>query len=441
MAEVAVRSRRDAERNPYAQLAGSKDVDELLAQPYLADPLRRHDCAPITDGAAVIVLAADDRARELVERPAWISGIAHVVDSAHLGARDLTTSPSTVAAARAAGIDGVEIAELQTPFTHQELLLRRELGLGDEVRITPSGGALAGNPMFAAGLVRIGEAAAPVLAGDAGRTMAHATSGPALAAQPGVRHGGTMKQLAAVLGTGQTHHKAKRPDVSMAGLCREAIDRAMVDAQVGWDDIDAVVVGKAPDFFEGVMMPELFLADALGAVGKPLLRVHTAGSVGGSTGDRRGEPRRGGRARAGAGRGVGEAVGVERHVGAVDPDPVQHAGQRRGGRLLRAARAQLHPALGRAQPHRGDRRGEGPAQRRQEPLRPPAPAGHHGRVGAGVADAVGPDPLRRDLPVVGRRLRGRDRRRNRRARRRSARLDPRARRCARSPRPTPGATR
>jgi len=92
------------------------------------------------------------------------------------------------------------------------------------------------------------------------------------------------KQRAAVLGTGQTHHRAKRTDVSMAGLLREAIDRAMVDAQVTWDDIDAVVVGKAPDFFEGVMMPELFLADAIGAVGKPLLRVHTAGSVGGSTG-------------------------------------------------------------------------------------------------------------------------------------------------------------
>jgi acetyl-CoA C-acetyltransferase len=39
-----------------------------------------------------------------------------------------------------------------------------------------------------------------------------------------------VKQPAAVLGTGQTHHKAKRPDVSMAGLCREAIDRAMADA-------------------------------------------------------------------------------------------------------------------------------------------------------------------------------------------------------------------
>ncbi|OXM47173.1 thiolase domain-containing protein [Amycolatopsis alba] len=92
-----------------------------------------------------------------------------------------------------------------------------------------------------------------------------------------------MKHLAAVLGTGQTHHKAKRTDVSMPGLLREAIDRAMLDAQTGWDDIDAVVLGKAPDLFEGVMMPELFLADSLGANGKPLLRVHTAGSVGGST--------------------------------------------------------------------------------------------------------------------------------------------------------------
>jgi len=91
------------------------------------------------------------------------------------------------------------------------------------------------------------------------------------------------KQPAAVVGIGQTHHRAKREDVSMAGLCREAIDRALLDAGMSFDDIDAVIVGKAPDLFEGVMMPELFLAEALGAAGKPLLRVHTAGSVGGST--------------------------------------------------------------------------------------------------------------------------------------------------------------
>ena len=59
-------------------------------------------------------------------------------------------------------------------------------------------------------------------------------------------------KLAAVLGTGQTKYVAKRHDVSMNGLVREAIDRALADADSTFDDIDAVVVGKAPDFFEGV---------------------------------------------------------------------------------------------------------------------------------------------------------------------------------------------
>jgi acetyl-CoA C-acetyltransferase len=87
-----------------------------------------------------------------------------------------------------------------------------------------------------------------------------------------------------VIGVGQTRHRSRRRDVSIAGLCREAVDRAVADAGLSLADIDAVVAGKAPDLFEGVMMPELYLADALGAIGKPLLRVHTAGSVGGATG-------------------------------------------------------------------------------------------------------------------------------------------------------------
>ncbi len=91
------------------------------------------------------------------------------------------------------------------------------------------------------------------------------------------------KQRVAVVGIGQTKHDSIRKDVSMAGLVREAALRALADAEMDWKDIDAVVIGKAPDFFEGVMMPEGYLADALGAVGKPMLRVHTAGSVGGST--------------------------------------------------------------------------------------------------------------------------------------------------------------
>src|SRR5688500_4937105 len=92
-----------------------------------------------------------------------------------------------------------------------------------------------------------------------------------------------MGTRVAVAGIGQTKYAPKREDVSMAGLVREAALRALDDAQLTWDDIDAVVIGKAPDMFEGVVMPELYLADALGAVGKPMVRVHTAGSVGGST--------------------------------------------------------------------------------------------------------------------------------------------------------------
>jgi acetyl-CoA C-acetyltransferase len=72
--------------------------------------------------------------------------------------------------------------------------------------------------------------------------------------------------------------------VSLGGLVREAASRALEDAHMDWADIDAVVLGKAPDLFEGIMKPELYLTDALGAAGKPMFRVHTAGSVGGATG-------------------------------------------------------------------------------------------------------------------------------------------------------------
>jgi acetyl-CoA acetyltransferase len=182
MAEVAARNSASAVHNPAAQRSDTADVDTLLSRPYVADPLRAHDCAPITDGAAAVVLASAGRARELCARPAWITGFEHRVDSPSLGGRDLTDITSARAAARAAGVDtaGVDVAELHAPFSHQELLLRTALGLGDDVDVNPSGGVLAGNPMFAAGLARIGEAAARVMTGEAGRALGHATSGPAL---------------------------------------------------------------------------------------------------------------------------------------------------------------------------------------------------------------------------------------------------------------------
>lgn len=184
MAEVAARSRRDAKANPNAQLTGDADVDALLQEPYIASPLRRHDCAPISDGAAAVVLAAGDLARSVSSRPAWIRGIDHRVEPHYLGVRALTRSPSTELAAIGAGVGNgtVDVAEIYAPFTSQELILRDALGLAkpNGTKINPSGGALAANPMMAAGLIRIGEAATRITKGEANRAVAHATSGPCL---------------------------------------------------------------------------------------------------------------------------------------------------------------------------------------------------------------------------------------------------------------------
>ncbi len=182
MAEVVSRSRRDAMANPNAQLAWSRSADEHLGDPYFIAPLRKGDCAPITDGAACIILAAGDVARSKVARPAWIRGFDHRVEPIHLGLRDLTVSESTRIAGEKAGVaDGpVDVAELHAPFSHQELILADALGLGEETAINPSGGALSANAMMTAGLIRIGEVANRISSGDARRGVAHATSGPCL---------------------------------------------------------------------------------------------------------------------------------------------------------------------------------------------------------------------------------------------------------------------
>jgi len=182
LAEVAVRSRRAAAANPKAQLRSSADPAALLGAPYLVSPLRKHDCPPISDGCAAIVLACGDLVKKGRRKPAWIRGIDHRIEAHALGVRDLVRSPSTKLAGEKAGVGRgrVDLAELHAPFTHQELILREALGLGDGVDINPSGGALAANPMMVAGLIRIGEAATRLAAGAGKRGVAHATSGPCL---------------------------------------------------------------------------------------------------------------------------------------------------------------------------------------------------------------------------------------------------------------------
>jgi len=180
MAQVAARSLASATANPQAQVSdGEVTVEDLLARPYVADPLRAHDCAPVGDGAAVVILASAERAPSLCERPAWITWFGHRIESGSLGARDL----AALAPLGPSGGPAVEVAELHAPFSHQELIVRQALGRAGvtaETLVNPSGGALAANPMFAAGLARVGYAARAVMDGRAGRALGHATSGPAL---------------------------------------------------------------------------------------------------------------------------------------------------------------------------------------------------------------------------------------------------------------------
>ena len=181
-AEVVARSRKDALGNPYAQLKWDKSAKDVLAEPMFVDPLRKDDCPPISDGVAAVVLAAGDVARSVCTRPAWIRGIDHRVESAVLGLRDLTASPSTAMAGDKAGVGkgSVDVAELHAPFSYQELILKEALGLNGDTTINPSGGALCANPVMAAGLVRFGEVAQRIIDGTATRGVAHATSGACL---------------------------------------------------------------------------------------------------------------------------------------------------------------------------------------------------------------------------------------------------------------------
>jgi len=188
-ASVVARSRINAASNPNAQLAdASASVDALLAEPYFSQPLRKHDCPPISDGAVAVVMARGDRARSIAaaagRRPAWIRGLDHRIEPHQPGMRDITSSASTTLAARKAGYDGgpLDVVEVSSTFSPQELILLSALGLAPDssTSINPSGGPLAGNPIMSVGLIRILEAAARIIDGSANRALAHATSGPLL---------------------------------------------------------------------------------------------------------------------------------------------------------------------------------------------------------------------------------------------------------------------
>ena len=182
MAAVVAASRRCAMNNDKAQLAGQFSISDLLEEPEYVSPLRKADCSPISDGASAMIICTRSKAEEWQVPFVRLSGIDHRIETHNLGMRDLTTSHSTRLVAEALSIhnSSLDIAELYAPFSHQQIILERALELQAETEINPSGGVLAGNLMMASGLSRVGEVFNRIVAGEAVRGLAHATSGPCL---------------------------------------------------------------------------------------------------------------------------------------------------------------------------------------------------------------------------------------------------------------------
>ena len=184
LAMVAVKNLANAGHNPHAHRR-MQDVtlEEVLESKLYYDPIRELTMSPISDGAAVVILAAEEKARKITDRPVWIEGVGLCAD-AYIRDRSLTRLDSLKkAAARAfqqAGItdpfNQLDLAEVTERYAHEELMITEALGLCREGKgaalvtngvtdfegdfpVNPSGGALGADPICATGLVRVIEAA------------------------------------------------------------------------------------------------------------------------------------------------------------------------------------------------------------------------------------------------------------------------------------------
>ena len=90
-----------------------------------------------------------------------------------------------------------------------------------------------------------------------------------------------MRSRAGIIGVGQTKY-GRRTDVSTPELAAEAVRNALSDAAIGFDDIDAIFIGTAPDALIGVTDADHWIVDQIGGVGKPVMRISTGGSTGAS---------------------------------------------------------------------------------------------------------------------------------------------------------------
>lgn len=208
LADLAVRAREWAAKNPVAQETRPITREEALASPMVADPIREAFMYPVSDGAIALILAIEERAREITDKPVWVTGLGNCYDSFFLGERDLGCNFALERAAdRAYTMAGVQdpatafdVAEIADPYAHQLPQYAEGLGLcGDQTvyqwleeggpdrqHVNRSGGMIAGNPLMLGGLARVAEAVLQ-LRGEAGarqvegaqRAVAQGATGPA----------------------------------------------------------------------------------------------------------------------------------------------------------------------------------------------------------------------------------------------------------------------
>jgi acetyl-CoA C-acetyltransferase len=192
-AKVSVKNHGNAKNNPYAHVALDITVEDVMKSPMLAEPIKRLDASPVSDGACAIILANEERAKKAAKKPVWIKGVAHCTDAYRLGERDLTHSlPLETAAKKAYQMAGIKdpsreihVAEVYDAFSYMELMWYEGLGfcgpgqggqlidsgatqMRGKLPVNPSGGVLSAHSVQVAGLARIAEAVLQ-LRGEAGK--------------------------------------------------------------------------------------------------------------------------------------------------------------------------------------------------------------------------------------------------------------------------------
>jgi acetyl-CoA C-acetyltransferase len=192
-ARVSVKNHGNARNNPLAHVPLDITVADVMKSPMLAEPIKRLDTSPVSDGACAVILATEEKARKMAREPIWIRGVAHCADAYRLGERDLATSPALEAAARKAyrmaGVSDpsreIQVAEVYDAFSYMELMWYEGLGfcgpgeggklidsgvteMWGRLPVNPSGGVLSAHSVQVAGLARIAEAVLQ-LRGEAGQ--------------------------------------------------------------------------------------------------------------------------------------------------------------------------------------------------------------------------------------------------------------------------------